>query len=99
MYKQLQNILRCYAMGMGIKSISKTFELSRNTVRHYVQLFQDSGIPIEQLLKMSEGHLNEMFVGDKDYHREPSVRRTELEALLPDYAARLSRKGVTVQSL
>ena len=99
MYKQLQNILRCYAMGMGIKSIGKTFELSRNTVRHYVRLFQDSGIPMEQLLKMSESHLNEMFVGDKDYRREPSVRRTELEALLPDYAVRLSRKGVTVQSL
>lgn len=49
MTTKLANILHCYAMGMGIKGISATFELSRNTVRKYVRLFQESGIPMEQL--------------------------------------------------
>ena len=32
-------------MGMSIKGISSAFELSRNTVRRYVRMFQDSGCP------------------------------------------------------
>lgn len=84
---------------MSIKSISHAFELSRNTIRSYVRKFQESGIPIEHLLQMSEHHLQEMFVSNSERNRTPSVRRQELDALLPDYAARLSRKGVTLQSL
>ena len=43
---KLKNLLHCYAMGMGIKGISSAFHLSRNTVRKYVRLFQESGIPM-----------------------------------------------------
>lgn len=96
---KVQNILRCYAAGMSIKSISHAFELSRNTVRHYVRKFLESGVPLDDLLKMSEHHLQEMFVSNNERERTPSPRRQELDALLPDYADRLSRKGVTLQSL
>ena len=99
MTTKLRNILHCYAMGMGIKGISATFELSRNTVRKYVRLFQESGIPIEQLLQVPAKRLEEMFGGSGERGRTPSVRQLELEALLPEYAARLTRKGVTVKSL
>ncbi|MCI6281081.1 MAG: HTH domain-containing protein, partial [Bacteroides uniformis] len=37
---------------MGIKQISRSFELSRNTVRRYVRLFQECGIPIKELAAM-----------------------------------------------
>lgn len=40
-----------------------------------------------------------MFGGNAERKRTPSVRQLELEALLPEYAARLTRKGVTVKSL
>ena len=63
MTTKLANILHCYAMGMGIKGISSAFELSRNTVRKYVRLFQDSGIPMEQLLSMPAKRIQEMFGG------------------------------------
>lgn len=99
MTTKLGNILDCYAMGMGIKGISATFELSRNTVRKYVRLFQESGIPIEQLLQVPAKPLEEMFGGSGERGRTPSVRQLELEALLPEYATRLTRKGVTVKSL
>lgn len=33
MIAKLKNILRCYAVGMGIKETANTFHLSRNTVR------------------------------------------------------------------
>ena len=97
--RQVQNILRCYATGIGIKGISSAFHISRNTVRHYVRLFQDSGIPIERLLTMSDSQLQAMFVSGRVRDNQPSTRKMELDALLPEYAARLSHKGVTKQSL
>jgi transposase len=97
--KNLKNILRCYAMGMGLKSISTAFEVSRNTVRKYVRRYQESGLSIERLLAMPESQVIDMFVDGVSRSRTPSPRQEELDALLPDYLKRLSRKGVTVKSL
>ena len=93
MDKRIKNILRCYAAGMGIKETASTFHASRNTVRKYVRLFLSSGKSIEQLLSLSDGQLDELFGCTASRHREPSSRRIELEALLPGYVSRLSRKA------
>ena len=101
MTTKIANILQCYALGMGIKQISRSFELSRNTVRRYVRLFQECGIPIKELAAMPSARIQEMFsecVG-RNRVRVPSQRQLELEALFPAYAARLSRRGVTVKTL
>ena len=66
---------------MGIKGISSTFELSRNTVRKYVRKFLDSG---ETLLSMDENRLQEIFMAGHPRHREPSENVKQLEALLPE---------------
>ncbi len=100
---KLRNLLRCYAIGMSIKSISSAFHLSRNTVRKYVRKYvrryQESGLTLDQLMTMSEEKLQEMFLDNQNRSRKPSARMDELEALIPDYVKRLSRKGVTVKSL
>ena len=62
MIAKLKNILRCYAVGMGIKETANTFHISRNTVRKYVRLFISSGKPTEQLLELTEEQLRDMFV-------------------------------------
>lgn len=54
MNTKLKNILLCHASGMGIKSISSAFDISRNTVRRYVRMYQDSGIPAEKLPSLSD---------------------------------------------
>ncbi|WP_289701564.1 helix-turn-helix domain-containing protein, partial [Duncaniella muris] len=46
-------MLLCHASGMGIKCISSAFDISRNTVRRYVRMYQDSGIPAEKLPSLS----------------------------------------------
>ena len=99
MTRRLKDILRCYASGMSIRSISAAFEISRNTVRRCVRQFQESGMTMEKLQSLSEHHLQEMFCSDMERSKKPSERQKELEALLPDHAARLKRKGVTVKSL
>ena len=84
---------------MSIKSISSAFHLSRNTVRKYVRRYQESGLTLDQLMTMSEEKLQELFLDNQNRSRKPSPRMDELEALIPDYVKRLSRKGVTVKSL
>lgn len=86
-------------MGMGIKSISSAFHVSRNTVRKYVRRYQESGLTLEQLLAMSEAKVQDMFLDECNRSRKASPRMEELEALIPDYVKRLSHKGVTVKSL
>lgn len=48
---------------------------------------------------MPEHHLQELFCTKTDRDRKPSARQEELDALIPDYAARLKHKGVTLKSL
>lgn len=84
---------------MGIKSIASAFDISRNTVRRYVRMFEESGIPAEKLPAMSSGQLQQLFGLPNARETEPSERQIELEALLPEYASRLSRKGVTIKML
>lgn len=96
---KVKNILRCYAMGMGIKEISNTFNLSRNTVRRYVRQFMKSGYSLDSLMSISELQLQELFDAKDLPDRRQSLRRIELEALLPDYAKRLRRRGVTAALL
>ena len=86
-------------MGMGIKSISCAFHISRNTVRKYVRRYQESGLTLDQVLAMSEDKLQDLFFDNRSRSRKPSRRMEELEALVPDYVKRLSQKGVTVKSL
>jgi hypothetical protein len=78
---------------MGIKSISTAFHVSRNTVRKYVRRYQESGLTLEQLTAMSEEKLQKMFLDDCNRSHKPTPRREALEALVPDYVKRLSRKG------
>lgn len=84
---------------MGIKSICSAFDISRNTVRRYVRMYQDSGIPAEKLPSLSDVRLQELFAIPSAREHVPSERHIQLEALLPGYAARLSRKGMTVRKL
>ncbi len=84
---------------MGIKSISSAFDISRNTVRRYVRMYQDSGISAEKLPSLSDARLQELFAIPSAREHAPSERHIQLEALLPEYAARLSRKGMTVKTL
>ena len=95
MNKRIKNILRCYAAGMGIKETASTFHTSRNTVCKFLS----SGKSIDQLLSLSEEQLHEMFGGTEFRRLEPSSKRIELEALLPGYVSRLTRKGMSVRKL
>ena len=50
-------------------------------------------------MSISELQLQELFEAKELPDRRQSLRRIELEALLPDYAKRLRRRGVTAALL
>lgn len=97
---KIKQILRCYCNGMGIKSISSSLLISRNTVKKYVRTYESLGIEIDRLFKMDESHLLELFLDDTS--RKVKKKETEylyIEEHLPYYLKRLKERGVTRLSL
>ena len=80
---------------MGLKEMAAVFHISRNSTRKYVRLFQSSGKSMEELLAMTEGKLRQELGQATVRHNRPSERELELEALLPEYAKQLTRKGMS----
>lgn len=74
---------------MGIKSISTTLCLSRNTVRRYIRTYQDLGKSIQELLRLDEEHLHNLLFDGKNTEVPPSKKETDLHHLLPTYSSRL----------
>lgn len=50
---------------------------------------------MEELLAMTEGQLRQELGQATVRHNRPSERELELEALLPEYAKQLTRKGMS----
>ncbi len=48
----LKQILRLYEQSVPIKTIVRVTNISRNTVKHYIRLFQAQSEPIAGLLKL-----------------------------------------------
>ena len=73
--------------------------LSRNTVKKYLQVYQKSGLSLESVLSLDDSSLCNLFQEQHKRSEEPPARYKELQALLPGYAKRLKKKGVTRQQL
>ena len=73
--------------------------LSRNTVKKYLQVYQKSGLSLESVLSLDDSSLCNLFQEQYKRSEEPPARYKELQALLPGYAKRLKKKGVTRQQL
>ena len=96
---KLRQVLRCHSNGNGAKSISNLTGIARNTVRKYLRRFMELNRDMEELLKMEDTDLNDIF-GVRTATSEPaSDRYRELMELMPDYVRRLKKRGMTRQKL
>ena len=73
--------------------------MSRDTVKKYLQVYQKSGLSLEVILSMDDSSLCSLFQEKDKPSEEPPARYKELQTLLPGYAKRLKKKGVTRQQL
>ena len=96
--EKIRQVLRCYSQSHGTRSISSMLSISRNTVKKYLQVFQQSGLDYEQILSLSDQELSVMF-HEKTKVKTENERLEELKLLLPEYCKRLQKKGVTREAL
>ena len=92
---RIKQVLRCYAAGKGTRSISDLMDISRNTVKKYINTFNQSGKTMEEVLAMDEAELMAIFQEDPFKDKATSQRYDELMAKMPEYAKQLRKHGMT----
>lgn len=91
MMSKLKQILLQRSNGIGLQTISKTLDISRNTVKKYLRLIDVRGYDPAELLELSEEAL-EALLNEPD---QPTVERQHsLEELFPYFEQELQRTGV-----
>ena len=90
---KIRQLLRLYADGRGSKFISKSTGIARNTVKKYLLQFIELRLTIESVDAMSDKQMAKAFLLEKPFI--PNNRVLDLEAMLPELAARLKKRGVT----
>lgn len=90
----IRQILRLYASGKGTKYISQSTGVARNTVKKYLYRYVLSEKTIEQIEAMSDAQMSGLFL-IKGRMEVINKRLSDLEPLLPLYAAMLKKRGVT----
>ena len=92
---RIKQVLRCYVAGKGTRSISDLLDISRNTVKKYITIFNMSGKSIEDILAMDEPELMALFKEDPASDKTHSARYDEAMAKMPEYARLLRKRGMT----
>lgn len=96
MMSKLKQILLQRSNGISLQTISKTLDISRNTVKKYLRLIDGRGYDPAGLLEMSDEELDAL-VGESG---QPAVeRQRSLEELFPYFEQELQRTGVNREVL
>ena len=94
---KLRQVFGLYGSGYGSRSISTTLGISRTTIRKYLRIFNESSLSLKELLCKDDATLFDFFGLAPTTHHSP--RLDALSALLPNYAKRLRKRGVTRKTL
>ena len=94
---KLRQVFGLYGSGYGSRSISTTLGISRTTIRKYLRIFNESSLSLKELLYKDDATLFDFLGLAPTTHHSP--RLDALSALLPDYAKRLRKRGVTRKTL
>ena len=87
---KIRSILRCYKTGNGIKRTSVLAGASKNTVKKYIHIYQKCGYGIEDLLKMEDSQLCDIFQEKKTEPIPLTDKEKALQKEMPDYIKKLS---------
>lgn len=94
--KKVRLIIRLYTEGVSKKTISEKSGCSRNTVKKYIRQFIALGMTFEELNKLSNTSLEELFKSEPPY---PGKRLETLKSYFPEMEKALKKKGVTRELL
>lgn len=94
---KIRYILRLYSQGRSKLHISMHGGVSRNTLKTYIKLFEESGLSYSQLDELSDKDLEQLFI--KPAEKPLNKHQKLLFTLFPDYEKQLKRKGKTRKHL
>jgi len=94
---KIRYILRLYSQGRSKLQIAMHGGVSRNTLKTYIRLFEESELSYSQLDELSDKDLEQIFI--KPAEKPLNEKQKELFNLLPNYEKQLKRKGMTRQLL
>ena len=96
--QQIRNILQQKVNGLSIRTIAHQSKVSRNTVRAYLRLIEQSEYTFKEALDLSDETLGQLLF---DTERPPTIdpRYTQLQENLGYYATELKKRHVTRQLL
>jgi len=94
--KKVRLIIRLYTEGVSKKTISEKSGCSRNTVKKYIRQFIALGMAFEELNKLSNTSLEELF---KSEPPSPGKKLETLKSYFPEMEKALKKKGITRELL
>jgi transposase len=94
---KIRYILRLYSQGRSKLQISMHGGVSRNTLKTYIKLFEESGLSFSQIDELSDKELEQMFT--KPSVKPLNAHQELLFSLFPDFDKQLKRKGKTRKHL
>ena len=97
---KVRSIIKLYAQGASKLSIGERTQLPRNTVRRYIHLFLASGLSLEDLDKLDDKALEQLFLDmSSREHIEDDPRYLALKELFPEIDKKLRQRGITKEML
>jgi transposase len=94
--KKVRLIIRLYTEGVSKQTISEKTGCSRNTVKKYIRQYIALGMSYEELNKLSNTSLEELFKTDPP---QSSDKLETLRSSFPEMEKALKRKGITREHL
>ena len=85
MVAKLRLLLRLLQQGISQREISRQLDISRTSVKSYIDRFQGSGRSLNELESMDDGSLLKISQGEI-YRQKPDERFETLKPLLEFYA-------------
>ena len=91
----LKLVIQQLSQGVSIKSIERTCNVCRNTIRTYVRKIKSLGLTYEQILSLSDSEIYSLMQYREDVNLEENKRYKNLMNYMPYFQSELKRLGVT----
>lgn len=93
---EIKQIIRLHCNGLSNRKIGDQLGISRNTINHYIQFFQNCGVKFKKLKKLSEEELYQVLSPEE---QEPSDRFKELSKWFPEVVKASKQTGFTLKKM
>ena len=94
---KIRQIIRLYSQGVGKKKIALRLSVSKNTVKHYIDFYHSLLLTREEVDKLSDLELNNLFHPPRT--KLPEGRLQQLYEYFPVVEKQLRRRGMTLKRL